>query len=63
MTPDEKLETVVPNGFQIAQIFRNQRLLKTGAANKGAFAGSTLQGEQTLLAQEKSSVLFTTDIS
>ncbi len=43
MTPDIQLNTVVPDGFQIAQIFRNQHSFN---ATKGAFAGSTLQGEQ-----------------
>jgi hypothetical protein len=45
MTPEVQLKTVIPDGFQIAQIFRNQHSLKPNAA-KGAFAGSTLQGEQ-----------------
>src|SRR2546423_1931281 len=45
MTPEIQLNTVIPDGFQIAQIFRNQHLL-TSKATKGAFAGSTFQGEQ-----------------
>jgi hypothetical protein len=45
MTPDVQLKTVTPDGFQIAQIFRNQQSFKSNTA-KGAFAGSTLQGEQ-----------------
>jgi Reverse transcriptase (RNA-dependent DNA polymerase) len=45
MSPEIQLKTVTPDGFQIAQIFRNQQSLKSSAA-KGAFAASTLQGEQ-----------------
>jgi hypothetical protein len=37
-------EKEIPDGFQIAQIFRNQ--FSAIKANKGAFAGSTPQGEQ-----------------
>lgn len=44
MTP-EQLMTVIPDGYQIAQIFRNQLLLKA-TITKGAFAGSTLQGQE-----------------
>src|SRR5271163_702433 len=43
MTPEVQLNTVIPDGYQIAQIFRNQHLLNGNI--KGAFAGSTLQGE------------------
>jgi hypothetical protein len=45
MTPEIQLKTVTPDGFQIAQIFRNQQSFKSNAAI-GAFAGSTLQGEE-----------------
>lgn len=46
MTPNIQLETAIPDGFQIAQIFRNQLSLKPNTAATGAFAGSTLQGEE-----------------
>ena len=32
MTPDVQLNTVIPDGFQIAQIFRNQHLLTSNRA-------------------------------
>jgi hypothetical protein len=46
MTPEIQLKTVIPDGFQIAQIFRNQHSLKANTATKGAFAGSILQEEE-----------------
>lgn len=32
MTPEVQLNTVIPDGFKIAQIFRNQHSLKSNAA-------------------------------
>lgn len=45
MTPEIQLKTVIPDGFQIAQIFRNQHSLNKTA--KGAFAASTPQEKET----------------
>jgi len=46
MTPEIPLKDAIPDGFKIAQIFRNQHLIKIGDNPKGAFAGSTFQGEE-----------------
>ena len=46
MIPEIQLKTVISDSFQIAQIFRNQLLLKPNTAAQGAFTGSTLQGEE-----------------
>jgi hypothetical protein len=45
MSPETQLKTVTPDGFQIAQIFRNQHLLRSNTT-QGAFAAYTLQREQ-----------------
>jgi hypothetical protein len=43
MSPADDLTTKIPDGFQIAQIFRNQANLVT---TKAAFSTATLQGEE-----------------
>src|SRR5271170_2247974 len=43
MSPTDDLTKKIPNGFQIAQIFRNQINL---IATKAAFSAATLQGEE-----------------
>jgi hypothetical protein len=45
MTPDVQLNTVIPDGFQIAQIFRNQANMITRDAT-AAFSTPTFQGKE-----------------
>jgi hypothetical protein len=44
MTPAANLVQEIPDGFQIAKIFRNQ--VNLGSNTKGAFSAATLQGEE-----------------
>jgi len=45
MSPETQLKTVTPDGFQIAQIFRNQHSLRSNTT-QGAFTAHTFQREQ-----------------
>ena len=44
MYPDKNLTTEIPNGFKIAEIFRNQINVNRDA--KAAFSTATLQGQE-----------------
>ena len=44
MYPDEDLKTKVPDGFKIAQIFRNQ--INLNRDTKTAFSTATLQDKE-----------------
>jgi hypothetical protein len=45
MSPADDLTATIPDGFQIAKIFRNQVNLAT---TKATFSAATLQGEEAL---------------
>ena len=44
MSPTADLTQEIPDGFQIAKIFKNQ--VNLGSNTKGAFSAATLQGEE-----------------
>ena len=46
MYPDEDLKTKIPDGFKIAQIFRNQINVNDNRDATAAFSTATLQGKE-----------------